>query len=129
MKISLNTFLTSFLLLVAIFSLPLPVFAAPSCGGSFGTPQNFSEFLCIFVDIVSLLIPIVAAVALLAFFWGLAKFILHSDSDDAHENGRQLMFWGIIALFVMVSIWGIITILHDDFFRGGVFIPQLPTSF
>ncbi|MEX2010198.1 MAG: hypothetical protein WD874_00105 [Parcubacteria group bacterium] len=52
---------------------------------------------------------IVIAIALLGFFWGLAKFIFRVGGDEkAVEDGRRIMKWGILALFVMVSIWGII---------------------
>lgn len=123
----MKVFFASLILLATIVALPVPVFAAPYCI-PFGTPENFGDFVCLFIDLISLLIPIVAAIALLAFFWGLAKFILHSDSDSAHEEGRQIMFWGIIALFVLVSVWGIVAVLHGDFFNGPAVLPQLPTN-
>ncbi len=53
------------------------------------------------------LIPLGIAVALLAFFWGLIRFLRKSD---AKADGKNIMLWGIITLFVMVSVWGIITL-------------------
>ena len=29
------------------------------------------------------------------------------------EEGKRMMFWGVIALFIMASITGIITLLQD----------------
>lgn len=53
-------------------------------------------------------IGLLIGIALLTFFWGLAKYIFQSGSKDNHEEGRNIMVWGVIVLFVMVSIWGII---------------------
>jgi len=65
--------------------------------------------------IISLLIPIVIALSLLYFFWGLAKFILHADDETEREKGKKIMLWGIIILFVILSIWGIIGVFQDTF--------------
>lgn len=50
--------------------------------------------------------------AIVVFFWGLIKYLWSMDSDNAHE-GLKIMFWGLIAIFVMVSIWGIIRLLQS----------------
>lgn len=66
-------------------------------------------------NIVTLLTKIAAAVALLVFFWGLVKFIFAVGGDTAAvEQGRTLMIWGTIALFVLVSIWGIILFIQTQ---------------
>ena len=64
---------------------------------------------------ISLLIPITAGLALVFFFWGLAKFILHAGSEEGRKEGVQVMKWGIVALFVIVSIWGIVLFLRSEF--------------
>ena len=49
------------------------------------------------------------AVALLVFLWGLMKFILRiGGAEGKVEEGKNLMKWGLISLFVMVSVWGIV---------------------
>lgn len=60
------------------------------------------------------LIGVLITVALLVFFWGLIRYLLNMSSEDAHK-GIQLMIWGIAAVFVMVSIWGIILLLQRTF--------------
>lgn len=57
--------------------------------------------------------PIVFALALLAFFWGLAIYIFNSGNDEKKSEGKNIMIWGIIALFIMVSVFGIIRILQQ----------------
>ncbi len=65
-------------------------------------------------NIIKILIPISAALALLFFFWGLALFIKNSGGDDAHLEGRRKMIWGVIALFVIVSVWGLVEFVGNE---------------
>lgn len=57
-------------------------------------------------DIVAMLIPIMIGAALVVFFYGLIKYILKSGKGG--KEGRQLMLYGLIALFVMISVYGLI---------------------
>jgi Ni,Fe-hydrogenase I cytochrome b subunit len=71
-------------------------------------------------------IAIVIALGLLAFFWGLAKFIFKVGGDEkAVDDGKRIMKWGLIALFVMVSVWGIIRFIDEAILSssGGVSSP------
>lgn len=65
--------------------------------------------------LIGLATPIVVALALLYFFWGLANYILNSGDDKKKDEGKRIMIWGIIALFVMVSVWGIVNVIQDTF--------------
>src|SRR3989338_6712536 len=94
------------------------------------TPTNFSELVDILVDLIRTAVPVIAGLALLVFFWGMAKFIFRAGGDTkAVEEGKTLMIWGLIALFVMVSVWGIISFIQNAFLPGGGSTPtSLPTS-
>jgi hypothetical protein len=83
--------------------------------------------------VVNLLIPIVLSIALLSFFWGMAKFIGNAGSEEARTKGKRLMISSIIALTVMVSIWGIVGFIQESLAIGGarnIAIPQgaIPAS-
>ncbi|OGG60051.1 hypothetical protein A3C86_03165 [Candidatus Kaiserbacteria bacterium RIFCSPHIGHO2_02_FULL_49_16] len=58
-------------------------------------------------------------IAIVVFFWGLITYLGNIGGEDAAKKGIQLMLWGIIALFVMVSVWGIIRLLQNTFGVGG----------
>lgn len=64
------------------------------------------------------LIPIAFTLALLFFFWGVAKYIW--SEGQSKEDGRKIMIWGIVALFVMSSVWGIIAFIQNDLLGGPV---------
>ena len=59
--------------------------------------------------------PIVVALALIFFFYGLAKYILNASDEEKKKEGRAIMIWGIIALFVIVSVWGLVRVIGNTF--------------
>ena len=86
------------------------------------------QFISTLTDIVALIIPVVVALAFLYFLWGLSKFILHADDETKRAEGKQIMIWGTVALFVMLTIWGIIALLQNTFVQPITPVrPTLPT--
>jgi hypothetical protein len=72
------------------------------------------------------ILPLMLALAVAMFIWGVIQYVLGGDEEKAREKGKQFMLWGIIALTVMVSIWGLVGILTNTFnLNSGFFIPQL----
>jgi hypothetical protein len=65
--------------------------------------------------IINPLILLVFAAGFFYFMWGLVKFLFNSTSGEASDDGKQHMLWGIVGMFIMVSAWGILTILLDTF--------------
>lgn len=79
--------------------------------------------------LVALALPIVVAIALLAFFWGLVKFIFVQGDETAKTDAKKIMLWGLIALFVMVAVWGLVKFIGDalNIQPGGTIpIPTVP---
>jgi len=99
---------------LALFTLPVVAFAA----------TDFKTFVYQIVAVVILLTKLLMAVAVLVFFWGLAKFILGSGDPKRIEEGKAIMIWGTLGLFVMVSIWGILGLLYGELQLGGV-VPRI----
>lgn len=86
--------------------------------------QSLIQYL---LGIIDQLVVLVVGLGLLVFLWGLARFIMQAGDKDAVKEGKNLMFWGIIALFVMTSVWGIVNILENSFF-GSNSSPTMPPS-
>jgi uncharacterized membrane-anchored protein len=71
------------------------------------------------------IIPLLILASIAAFFWGLVKFIYQAgDNPQAIAEGKWFMFWGVVALFVMVSVWGITAFISSTFGIRQV-VPQL----
>lgn len=57
---------------------------------------------------INLIISISGGIALLIFFAGIIRFIWESNNEKKRNEGKQMLLWGLVALFVMFSLWGII---------------------
>lgn len=66
------------------------------------------------LPIVNSLTLLMASMALLLFFKGLLSFIGNAGDSKNHQAGKDLMIWGVVALFVMVSVFGILRFLYGD---------------
>ncbi len=66
-------------------------------------------------NILNLLLPLVITLAVLFFFWGLAIFVLNAGDEEARAKGRSIMIWGVVALFFIVTVWGLVALLQQVF--------------
>lgn len=80
--------------------------------------------------IVTRLVPFAVGLAVLAFFWFLVEFIWKGSGDATKRSeGLKGMGMSVLALFVMVSIWGLVGFLGSMFNinqGGSVPIPGIP---
>lgn len=103
----------------------VPVTSSSSfCSGQIKTLTDLINFfVCILLKSV---VPLLFTVSLIVFIYGVVKYIMHADDEKEREEGRKFMLFGIIALFVMVSVWGLVQVLRNTFGLD-TFIPQLQT--
>ncbi|OGZ07799.1 MAG: hypothetical protein A3D65_05725 [Candidatus Lloydbacteria bacterium RIFCSPHIGHO2_02_FULL_50_13] len=62
-------------------------------------------------NILNPIIAILFALAFLYFVWGVAKYIWSPDNEKARTDGQKAMLWGIVGMFIMVSVFGIMRFL------------------
>jgi len=78
-----------------------------------GTLSNLTGFVNQAGAILKLLIPMAFAVAIIYFFWGVAKYIGKAGDPKAAAEGKSIMIYGVIAIAVMASIYGIVAYLQN----------------
>mgnify|MGYP001592806702 CR=1 FL=1 len=72
--------------------------------------------LAVAQTIVARLVPFLVGLAVLAFFWFLIIFIWKGQSSpDEQRKSLAGMGYSLLAIFVMVSIWGIIGFMGSIF--------------
>ena len=82
--------------------------------------NGLKDLIKAFGGVMGKLIWVFFAVALLVFFWGLVKFIFRVGGDEkAVEEGKNIMIWGVVSLFVMLTVWGLV-----EFLRINLAIPN-----
>lgn len=113
-----------------VFSLPLIAGAqtAPASTGTIGG-ANLGEFLKSIIGFInSFVIPFIWAIAFVIFIWGIFQYFIAGGADEEKRSqGKQLMIWGIVAFFVMSSVWGIVNVFKGTFQFGNSNTPDYPT--
>ncbi|MHB0865438.1 MAG: hypothetical protein ACYC1Y_00820 [Minisyncoccota bacterium] len=96
---------------LALTSVTLAAFALPLI--SLAAINNVSDVGSFIINTINnVFVPVLFAIAFIVFIWGAFNaFILGANSDDVKEKGKNLMLWGLIGFFVMVSVWGLVNIL------------------
>lgn len=85
-------------------------------------------FTCTLMNAV---VPLLGALAVVGFIYGIIKYFLNPDNEEKRKEGKSFMFWGLVTLFVMVSIWGLVSLFSNSFLGNGgkpLFLPTLPET-
>lgn len=70
-------------------------------------------------------LKLLLAIIVLVFMYGLMKYMFKGQgSDTARAEGRKLMLWGVIGIFVITSLWGIVAIFASLVGHTNIVIPQ-----
>lgn len=114
---------------LALTSGVLAAFAVPLV--SLAAINNVSDAGSFIINTINnVLVPVLFAIAFIVFLWGaFDTFILGANNDEVKERGKNLMLWGLIGFFVMVSVWGLVNILTGTISFGNNAAPTtVPTS-
>ncbi|MFA6503067.1 MAG: hypothetical protein WCT45_02325 [Candidatus Paceibacterota bacterium] len=114
---------------LAITSVTLATLAAPLV--SFAAVSNISDVGSFIINTINnVLVPVLFAIAFIVFVWGAFQtFIVGAGSEEVKDKGKNLMLWGLIGFFVMVSVWGLVNILTGSVSFGNTGITTPKTGF
>lgn len=79
-------------------------------------------------DALGIILPILVSLAVIFFIYSLLMYILKEGDEKA--KAKTQMIWGIVILFVMISVWGLVDILVETFGLDTSLpdMPELPTD-
>ena len=78
-----------------------------------------SNLVAKFTDyIVDPAILVVFAAGFFFFVFGLVEFMWNLNEGSAQSQGKQHMLWGIVGMFIMVSVYGIVALISNTFGLG-----------
>lgn len=101
----------------AVFATPALALAQVGQIGTLPGGQNVLGLLGVISQIFGVVIPILVTLAVIYVIVGVIKYATASD-DETQATARKSILHGIIALFVIVSIWGLVAILNQTFGVG-----------
>lgn len=103
--------------IASISFLSLPFFAGA---------QTVQNVLSTILGILNQVIPILMVIATIVFLYGVIAYITSAGDEEKQAGGKFYMIWGLIGLFVIVAMWGIVRILVNTFGVGGTGVPIGP---
>ena len=110
---------TLFATSLAYFILPMIALAA----------NNLTDVFTTIAKLATTAMELLVGLAVLVLVWGIVKYIISADDPTARAEGRSLVLWGVIGVFAIVSIWGLVNILAGTFNLNATAlgVPTLPT--
>ncbi len=95
----------------SIISLGLPALALAASSVQFNYLNSiFTEGSKLLRNVIIFLISL----AVVWFIWNVVRYTM-ADDEGGKEKAKNQMVWGIIAIAVIVSIWGIVALLRETF--------------
>jgi len=117
----MNSVIKNVMVSGATIALVLPGIAAAA---------TLADILKTVSSLIGMIIPIILALAIVYFMWGVLQYV--TKGGEEQTEARNTMLWGIIAIAVMVSIWGLVGILQSTFGIQSTAAPQnlqlIPTA-
>ena len=80
--------------------------------------NTYANLVTCTLGIINSIIPIIIAITVVWVIWS-AFNLTKSDGEEARKEWRNAILYGIIGLFVMVSVYGLVNILVGTFGFGG----------
>lgn len=78
-------------------------------------------------DLLDVALPFIIALSVVWFVWNIFAYVVRGG-EEAKEAAKTHILWGIIGLFVMVSVWGIVKVVAGIFnVEQGGSAAQIPT--
>lgn len=120
----------TFVFLICVTIIPSFTFAdstQPDC--TITKASNINElFTLALCALDKTVIPFLVGIGLVIFLTGVIKFVGAGDNEEKRQGGRDMMIFGLIALFIMVSVWGFVNLLSNSIFGSNVEIQSLPAK-
>ncbi|MFH1402052.1 MAG: hypothetical protein ABIG87_00315 [Patescibacteria group bacterium] len=92
--------------IILSLSLALPLITLAATSGLKGVMGTLS-------DLMGVAMPLLLSAAVLFFVYSLVLYMLKDGEEKT--KAKENMIWGVVILFVMVSVWGLVNVLGDTF--------------
>ena len=80
--------------------------------------QNIKNILDDTISVLQILLFVFFGIAILVFSWGIVKYISAAGDPAKLKEARSFILWGIIFIFILVAIFGIVAFIKSAFDLG-----------
>ncbi len=81
-------------------------------------PPTLRDIIVKITSLIQLASILLGGLLVVAFVWGIARFILNVGGSDKRAADKQYLFWVVVAMFVMFGVVGLVTILQNTLLNG-----------
>jgi|SRR3989344_5333514 len=107
--------------LAAVLLLPVVSYAEPCI--SPGNPVNctpaattdFKSLVNKIIENINYLMVLVVGLAVFVFIWGIFRYFVAGANEKKVEEARNVLIYGLLGIFIMLSVWGLVNILINTF--------------
>lgn len=100
---------------IALSIIPLTAY------GQLAEIRNVNSLATRLAGIGNIITYLLVGLAVIYIIWNTVHYFIRPSGSDRSEAGMSIM-WGIIGLFIIVSLWGIVNILVNTFYMN----PNVP---
>jgi hypothetical protein len=94
--------------------------------------SNLGDVVGFVIGIINIIIPVLTLLALVLVLYAALRYVLKAEESKGKGPERSAILWGLISLFVIVSVWGILRIMCQTLFNSsscqGVSTSSINTS-
>ena len=106
-----------------VFSLVFVFFPALVLAQNLSEIKNINNLSTRLIGIGNIVIYFLISLAVIYIIWNTVHYFIRPAGADRKDAGMNIL-WGIIGLFVIVSIWGLVNILVNTFYTN----PNIPQN-
>lgn len=77
--------------------------------------MTFAQLAVEIIKFINTLVALLTVVSTVVFMVGGIRYIYKAGDAKGLGNDKYLMQWGLVAMFVLVSIFGILEVLKNSF--------------
>lgn len=75
--------------------------------------------------IMNTLVPLILIVATIVFIWGIVSTLIAGGDVEKRKEGRDLVLYGLIGLFVISAVWGLVAIIGNTISTPTITEPKI----
>lgn len=98
----------TFISATLVLSIGVPFFAIAAVGGF----KGLVDFLIL--SFIKPAIMLIFAAAIVFFLWNMLMLVMKSDQPDEIKEFKSRVVWGIVGIFVMSSMYGLVWFITNS---------------